>query len=120
MKTVLAFRKILRLLNSECFFNADYCYIFNRDLRNVDGSIKINIKIGDLDGTNCLSFLLNDPKRLIGVHVSKKTKGKAKEERAGSCVSAWLVFGDVKCVTFLSRAAGGYFSVSCLNQGDAL
>lgn len=73
------------------------------------GNIKINIKIGDLDETNCLSFLLNGWKMLIGVHVSKKTKGKVNEARAGSCVSAGLVFGNVKCVTFVRRAAGDFF-----------
>lgn len=39
--------------------------------------------------------------------MSKKTKGKAKEERAGSYVSAGLVFGDVKCVTF--ELVGDFF-----------
>lgn len=51
--------------------------------------------------------------------MSKKTKGKAKEERAGSRVSAGLVFGNVKCVTF--EPVGDFFSgsVSCLDRGDA-
>lgn len=39
--------------------------------------------------------------------MSKKTKGKAKEERAGSRVSAGLVFGNVKCVTF--ELVGDFF-----------
>lgn len=41
--------------------------------------------------------------------MSKKTKGKVNEARAGSCVSAGLVFGNVKCVTFVRRAAGDFF-----------
>lgn len=49
---------------------------------------------------------------LIGVHVSKKTKGKANEARAGSCVSVGLVFANVKCVTFARRAAADFFRLS--------
>lgn len=90
-KVTLALGKILRL-DCECFFHGSYYYIFNWGPRMLRGNVKIEIKIGDLDETNCFSFLLNGCKMLIGVHVSKKTKGKRRRRgQARACQQGWYL-----------------------------